>query len=38
MGVVDFDGVMNMDLGKSEENGSGMEEDMANGLKLGFGR
>ena len=38
MGVVDFDGVIDMDLGMSEENGWGMEEDMANCLKLGYGK
>ena len=37
MGVADFDGVIDMDLGMSEESGSGME-DMVNVWKLGYGR
>ena len=37
MGVADCDGVIDMDLGMSEESGSGME-DMVNVWKLGYGR
>ena len=37
MGVADFDGVIDMDLGMSEESGSGME-DMVNVWKLGCSR
>ena len=37
MGVADFDGLIDMDLGMSEESGSGME-DMVNVWKLGYNR
>ena len=37
MGVADFDRVIDVDLGMSEESGSGME-DMVNVWKLGYGR